>query len=69
MANNELRELLYKSNSIDSYYKIGRDNGLTYMEMHDNLTYLGTIQDCYGDYSIYKDAGGHIWNEYFSIGV
>lgn len=68
MTNEELRELLNQSRDIRYFEKPLYDSGLTYRQVMDKLTYVGTIQAAYGDYSIYRDEDGNLWNSYFSIG-
>ena len=53
---------------IDKYYEAGRKEGKTYSEMRNNLTPIEYYQAAYGDWTLYRDTEGNLWEDYFSIG-
>ena len=57
-----------KSRDINYYYLDGKEKGLTYSEMRNKLTYLGSEMEAYGDRHLFVDEDGNYWEEYFSIG-
>lgn len=53
---------------ISQYYEAGRKAGMTYLEMQKRLTAIDYVQAEYGDWTLYQDDDGNLWESYFSIG-
>ena len=53
---------------ISKYYEAGRKAGMKYLEMQRRLTMIDRIQAAYGDWTLFRDDEGNLWEDYFSIG-
>lgn len=53
---------------ISQYYEAGRKAGMTYLEMQNKLKFVDRVQAPYGDWTLYQDDDGNLWEDYFSIG-
>ena len=56
------------ANPIDTYYKAGKDAGLTYLQMQKKLHVVDYRMAAHGDWTLYRDDEGNLWEEYLSIG-
>lgn len=53
---------------LDEYIKIGRESGLTYCQMMKKLRCVEYRMAEYGDWILFQDDEGNLWEEYRSIG-
>ena len=53
---------------IERYYKVGKEAGLTYLQMQKKLHVIDYRMAEYGDWTLFRDDEGNLWEEYQSIG-
>ena len=54
--------------NIDKYYEAGKKHGKTYTQMQGALTRIEVYQAAYGDWTLYRDDDGNLWEAYTSLG-
>ena len=53
---------------IKEYYEAGKKAGKTYAQMMKPLHIVKYVMAEYGDWTLYRDPDGNLWEEYESIG-
>jgi hypothetical protein len=53
---------------VDQYYKEQAAKGIRYGDASMKLKQVDYIMAAYGDWNLYQDEDGNLWEEYFSIG-
>ena len=53
---------------VDQYFKQQYENGVKYAEASEKLELIDHQMAAYGDWNLYRDPDGNLWEEYFSIG-
>lgn len=53
---------------IDEYYEAGKKAGLTYFQMQEKLHVVDYRMAEYGDWTLFRDDKGNLWEQYDSIG-
>ena len=53
---------------VDQYYKNMEQNGIRFADASMKLKLIDHVMAAYGDWNLYQDEDGNLWEEYFSIG-
>ena len=54
--------------SVDQYYRLQAAKGVRYGDASMKLKLIESYFAAYGDWNLYQDEDGNLWEEYFSIG-
>lgn len=54
--------------SVHEYYEEQRKKGVKFVEAMDKLKLIEYHMAAYGDWCLYQDEEGNLWEEYFGIG-
>ena len=53
---------------VDQYYTQQSEKGIKFGDASMALELVDHVMAAYGDWNLYKDPDGNLWEEYFSIG-
>ena len=53
---------------VDQYYREQAAKGIRYGDASMKLKLIESCFAAYGDWNLYQDEDGNLWEEYFSIG-
>ena len=53
---------------VGQYYKQQSEKGVKFGDAAFALELVDSVMAAYGDWNLYRDKDGNLWEEYFSIG-
>ena len=53
---------------VDKYYQEQAKKGVRFGDASEKLKLIDHVMAAYGDWNLYQDDDGNLWEEYFSIG-
>lgn len=53
---------------VDKYYREQAEKGIRFIDASEKLKLVDHVMAAYGDWNLYRDDDGNLWEEYFSIG-
>ena len=59
---------MWNAKPLDEYYKDQSKKGIKFSDASKKLKLVDYFMAEYGDWSLYEDDEGNLWQDYFSIG-
>jgi hypothetical protein len=53
---------------VDKYYREQAEKSVRFVDASKKLKLVDHVMAAYGDWNLYQDDDGNLWEEYFSIG-